>query len=91
VQSGYENNNRSANDFVADIIDEAVYSEEVDLHSTWIGEHHFIVMVERLRNVRPKNLTENSVLLGSPAWITDTLKRSRRPGSTRSSFISMSA
>jgi alkanesulfonate monooxygenase SsuD/methylene tetrahydromethanopterin reductase-like flavin-dependent oxidoreductase (luciferase family) len=37
----YENNRRVANEFVADIIDEAVYAEEVGLHSAWIGEHHF--------------------------------------------------
>src|SRR6266581_7035876 len=37
----YENNNRDANAFVADILDEAVYAEEVGLHSAWIGEHHF--------------------------------------------------
>jgi alkanesulfonate monooxygenase SsuD/methylene tetrahydromethanopterin reductase-like flavin-dependent oxidoreductase (luciferase family) len=37
----YANNTRSANRFVADIIDEAVYAEEVGLHSAWIGEHHF--------------------------------------------------
>src|SRR6266404_2971773 len=37
----YENNNREANAFVADILDEAVYAEEVGLHSAWIGEHHF--------------------------------------------------
>jgi alkanesulfonate monooxygenase SsuD/methylene tetrahydromethanopterin reductase-like flavin-dependent oxidoreductase (luciferase family) len=37
----YDDNARSANDFVADIIDEAAYSEEVGLHSAWIGEHHF--------------------------------------------------
>jgi alkanesulfonate monooxygenase SsuD/methylene tetrahydromethanopterin reductase-like flavin-dependent oxidoreductase (luciferase family) len=37
----YDNNIRTANDFVADIIDEAVYAEEVGLHSAWIGEHHF--------------------------------------------------
>ena len=37
----YDDNARSANDFVADIIDEAVYAEEVGLHSAWIGEHHF--------------------------------------------------
>jgi alkanesulfonate monooxygenase SsuD/methylene tetrahydromethanopterin reductase-like flavin-dependent oxidoreductase (luciferase family) len=37
----YENNSRTANDFIADIIDEAVYAEEVGLHSAWIGEHHF--------------------------------------------------
>ena len=37
----YESNSRNANQFVADIIDEAVYAEEVGLHSAWIGEHHF--------------------------------------------------
>lgn len=37
----YENNRRSANQLVADIIDEAVYAETVGLHSAWIGEHHF--------------------------------------------------
>src|SRR5213596_1586410 len=37
----YANNARTANRFVADIIDEAVYAEEVGLHSAWIGEHHF--------------------------------------------------
>ena len=35
---------------------------------------YFIAMVERLRNVRPQDLTENSVLLGSPAHIIDVLK-----------------
>jgi alkanesulfonate monooxygenase SsuD/methylene tetrahydromethanopterin reductase-like flavin-dependent oxidoreductase (luciferase family) len=37
----YDDNNRSANQLVADILDEAVYAEEVGLHSAWIGEHHF--------------------------------------------------
>jgi alkanesulfonate monooxygenase SsuD/methylene tetrahydromethanopterin reductase-like flavin-dependent oxidoreductase (luciferase family) len=37
----YQNNHRDANQFVADILDEAVYAEEVGLHSAWIGEHHF--------------------------------------------------
>ena len=36
---------------------------------------YFIAMVERLRNVRPEDLTENSVLLGSPAHIIDVLKQ----------------
>ena len=36
---------------------------------------HFIEMVERLRNVRPEDLTENSVLLGTPAQIIETLKK----------------
>jgi alkanesulfonate monooxygenase SsuD/methylene tetrahydromethanopterin reductase-like flavin-dependent oxidoreductase (luciferase family) len=37
----YVDNRRSANTFVANILDEAVYAEEVGLHSAWIGEHHF--------------------------------------------------
>jgi len=37
----YLNNTRAPNQFVADILDEAVYAEEVGLHSAWIGEHHF--------------------------------------------------
>jgi alkanesulfonate monooxygenase SsuD/methylene tetrahydromethanopterin reductase-like flavin-dependent oxidoreductase (luciferase family) len=37
----YDNNSRTANNFVANIIDEAVYAEEVGLRSAWIREHHF--------------------------------------------------
>src|SRR6202158_6414302 len=37
----YENNSRTANDLIADILDEAVYAEQVGLNSAWIGEHHF--------------------------------------------------
>jgi alkanesulfonate monooxygenase SsuD/methylene tetrahydromethanopterin reductase-like flavin-dependent oxidoreductase (luciferase family) len=37
----YDNNSRSANRFIADILDEAVYAEEIGLNSAWIGEHHF--------------------------------------------------
>jgi alkanesulfonate monooxygenase SsuD/methylene tetrahydromethanopterin reductase-like flavin-dependent oxidoreductase (luciferase family) len=37
----YENNTRPANQLIADILDEAVYAEEIGLHSAWIGEHHF--------------------------------------------------
>jgi len=37
----YDNNERDANGFVADILDEAVYAEKVGLCSAWIGEHHF--------------------------------------------------
>jgi alkanesulfonate monooxygenase SsuD/methylene tetrahydromethanopterin reductase-like flavin-dependent oxidoreductase (luciferase family) len=61
----YENNPRSANRLVADIIDEAVYAEQVGLHSVWIGEHHFstlgvlscpdlalAVVAARTRNIR---------------------------------------
>src|ERR1700694_1614462 len=37
----YANNSRNANEFVANIVAEAVYAEEVGLNSAWIGEHHF--------------------------------------------------
>jgi alkanesulfonate monooxygenase SsuD/methylene tetrahydromethanopterin reductase-like flavin-dependent oxidoreductase (luciferase family) len=39
--NNYADNRRGANEFVADILDEALYAEEVGLHSAWIGEHHF--------------------------------------------------
>jgi alkanesulfonate monooxygenase SsuD/methylene tetrahydromethanopterin reductase-like flavin-dependent oxidoreductase (luciferase family) len=39
--NAYRDNPRAPNQFVADIIDEAVYAEHVGLHSAWIGEHHF--------------------------------------------------
>jgi alkanesulfonate monooxygenase SsuD/methylene tetrahydromethanopterin reductase-like flavin-dependent oxidoreductase (luciferase family) len=37
----YVNNMRSPNQLVLDIVDEALYAEEVGLYSAWIGEHHF--------------------------------------------------
>jgi hypothetical protein len=37
-------------------------------------------VIERLRHVRPEDLTGNSVLLGSPARITDTLKKIEATG-----------
>ena len=37
----YENNTREPNQFVADITAEALYAEELGMHSAWIGEHHF--------------------------------------------------
>jgi alkanesulfonate monooxygenase SsuD/methylene tetrahydromethanopterin reductase-like flavin-dependent oxidoreductase (luciferase family) len=37
----YDNNARDANQFVADITDEALYAEQLGMHSAWIGEHHF--------------------------------------------------
>ena len=39
-----------------------------------------IEMVDRLRKVKPEDLTENSVLIGSPAQITDTLKKVEAAG-----------
>jgi alkanesulfonate monooxygenase SsuD/methylene tetrahydromethanopterin reductase-like flavin-dependent oxidoreductase (luciferase family) len=37
----YENNARSPNQFVEDIADEALYADQLGMHSAWIGEHHF--------------------------------------------------
>jgi len=41
---------------------------------------YFIGMVERLRQVRPEDLTENSVLIGRPARITEILKKVEAAG-----------
>jgi alkanesulfonate monooxygenase SsuD/methylene tetrahydromethanopterin reductase-like flavin-dependent oxidoreductase (luciferase family) len=37
----YADNRRSANQLVADILDEVVYADALGYHSAWIGEHHF--------------------------------------------------
>src|ERR1700744_5649295 len=37
----YLNNRRSANECIRDVVDEAIYAEQLGLHSAWIGEHHF--------------------------------------------------
>ena len=44
---------------------------------------YFIDMVQRLKNVRPEDLTENSVLIGSPARSPRRSRRSPAPASTR--------
>jgi hypothetical protein len=41
---------------------------------------YFIEMVERLQKVKPEDLTENSVLLGSAARITEILKKVEAAG-----------
>jgi hypothetical protein len=41
---------------------------------------YFIDMVERLQKVRPEDLTENSVLLGSAARMTEVLKKVEAAG-----------
>ncbi len=41
---------------------------------------YFVDMVERLHKVKPEDLTENSVLLGSSARIVDTLKKVEAAG-----------
>src|SRR5436853_4367187 len=37
----YDDNRREATQCVTDILNEAVYADELGLHSAWIGEHHF--------------------------------------------------
>jgi len=41
---------------------------------------YFVEIVERLHKVKPEDLTENSVLLGSAARITETLKKVEAAG-----------
>jgi alkanesulfonate monooxygenase SsuD/methylene tetrahydromethanopterin reductase-like flavin-dependent oxidoreductase (luciferase family) len=41
---------------------------------------YFVDIVARLQNVTPADLTENSVLIGSPAGITETLKKVEAAG-----------
>src|SRR5215813_397055 len=37
----YADNQRDANTFVSDIAAEALYADQLGMHSAWIGEHHF--------------------------------------------------
>src|SRR5262245_13649585 len=37
----YDDNTRTANEFVAEIVDQALHAEALGMHSAWIGEHHF--------------------------------------------------
>ena len=37
----YAGNSRKPNEFVSDITAEALYAEQIGMHSAWIGEHHF--------------------------------------------------
>ena len=39
--NSYRDNPRAPNQFVADIIDEAIEADRLGMHSAWIGEHHF--------------------------------------------------
>ncbi len=39
--NAYTDNIRSANQFVNDIVAEAIHAETLGMHSAWIGEHHF--------------------------------------------------
>jgi len=37
----YNDNRRTPNQFVADILDEALHADRLGMHSVWVGEHHF--------------------------------------------------
>ncbi|MDA0241211.1 MAG: LLM class flavin-dependent oxidoreductase, partial [Proteobacteria bacterium] len=39
--NNYVDNPRTPNQFVRQIVDEALLAEELGMHSAWIGEHHF--------------------------------------------------
>src|ERR1700752_4711198 len=39
--NNYRDNRRTPNDFIADIVAEAILAEQLGFHSAWIGEHHF--------------------------------------------------
>jgi alkanesulfonate monooxygenase SsuD/methylene tetrahydromethanopterin reductase-like flavin-dependent oxidoreductase (luciferase family) len=39
--NNYQNNPRTPNQFVEDLTNEALYADELGMHSAWIGEHHF--------------------------------------------------
>ena len=39
--NNYRNNDRSPNQCVSDILEQALYADELGMHSVWIGEHHF--------------------------------------------------
>ena len=41
---------------------------------------YFLDMVQRIKNVKPQDLTSNSVLIGSPASMVETLKRVEAAG-----------
>jgi alkanesulfonate monooxygenase SsuD/methylene tetrahydromethanopterin reductase-like flavin-dependent oxidoreductase (luciferase family) len=39
--NAYSNNTRTANQYILDIVDEAIHADKLGMNSTWIGEHHF--------------------------------------------------
>ena len=38
--NGYRDNTRGANSLVAEIIDQAIYAEQIGMNSAWIGDVH---------------------------------------------------
>ena len=51
-----------------------------DLASAPPSYRYFVEIVDRLQKVRPQDLSDNSVLLGSPAQIVDSLKKVEAAG-----------
>jgi hypothetical protein len=43
----HADNPRSSNQFIADIIDEALYAEDLGMHSAWIGEQKCLIPIQR--------------------------------------------
>jgi alkanesulfonate monooxygenase SsuD/methylene tetrahydromethanopterin reductase-like flavin-dependent oxidoreductase (luciferase family) len=41
----YPNNKRTAEQFVREIYEQALWADTVGLNSAWIGEHHFNLLV----------------------------------------------
>ena len=39
--NAYPNNARTPNELINQIADQAIYAEQLGMHSAWIGEHHF--------------------------------------------------
>src|SRR3954469_23644894 len=39
--NAYPNNTRTPNELINQIAEQAIYAEELGMHSAWIGEHHF--------------------------------------------------
>ena len=66
----YPDGTRSANQFVLDIREQCIHADQLGMHSTWIGEHHF----DRLGvNSRP------GTLLGRAGWLLDSRSTCRAP------------
>jgi Luciferase-like monooxygenase len=59
------NKDRTPNQCVSDILDQALYAEKLGMHSVWIGEHHFSTLGV---NSAPE------VLIGPSGQIIDILK-----------------
>ena len=68
----YENNPRDANQFVADIAAEALYADQLGMHSAWIGEHHFnslgVLFMRQAFAMMPADLFDAARVEGVREW-----------------------